>query len=176
MSRSRVSRKTQEKCQELSFCSDMAPEHDQSQLSRDYDWSSNGYGGTSFLDHLERETDTYCQSVDSSRHLALTTASLKRLVMEENAVSDNITPPKTLAPAQTSTSRILSPNNHEPSFSLTAVSSPCKSCSLPFLSGPSLSAHHILPFYKFISAYHSIWELILPYTFPRTLLLLDYRV
>jgi hypothetical protein len=176
MSRSRASRKTRERCQDLSFCSDMVPEHDQSQPSRDYDWSFNGYGGTSFLDHLEPETDTYCQSVDSSRHLSLTTASLKRLVKEENAVSDNITPPRTLAPAQTSTSRILSVNNHEPSSSLTAVSSPCKFCSLPYLSGPSLPAHHISPFYKYISAHHSIWELVLTYTFPRTLLLLGYRV
>jgi hypothetical protein len=166
MSRSRVSRKTREKCQDLSFCSDMVPEHDQSQPSRDHDPSFNGYGGTSFLDHLDRETDTYCQSVDSSRHLSLTTASLKRLVTEETAVCDNLIPPKTLAHAQTSTSRILSVNNHELSSSLTAVSSPCKYCSLLYLSGPSLPAHHILPFYKYISAYHSIWELIFPYTFP----------
>ncbi|KAI4764432.1 hypothetical protein E4T52_03361 [Aureobasidium sp. EXF-3400] len=120
MSRSRFSRKTREKCQDPSSCSDMVPEHDQSQPSLDPGWSFNGYGGTSFLDHLDRETDTYYQSADSSRHLSLTTASLKRLVKEENAVSDRITPPKTLVPAQTSTSPISLLNNHEPSSSLTA--------------------------------------------------------
>jgi hypothetical protein len=172
MSRSRVHWKTQERCQDLSVRSDMVPEHDQFRPSLDYGWSFNGYGGTIFLDHLERGMNTYCQSDDSSRHLSLTTTSLKRLVNEKNAVSDNFTPSETLAPAQTSTSRILPVNNHEPSSSLTAVSSPCKSCSLPYLSGPSLPAHHILPLHKYISAHHSIWELIFPYTFSRTLLLL----
>jgi hypothetical protein len=155
MSRPRVTRETRRKCQDLSSCSEMIPEHDHHQPGLGPGWSSDGYGKTSFLDHLERGTDTYCRSDDSSRHLSLTTASLMRLVKDENDMNLNTIPSKTLASARTSTYQILSVNNHESSLSLTAVSNPCKFCS-PTLSGQCLHTHYILPFYSSVAAQHFI--------------------
>ena len=127
MSRSRDALKNQERYQGPPVGSATVPDHDQSRSTSETGLRFDQHGETSFLDHVECQTDTYCGLDDSSRHLSLTTASLKRLVKEENGVNNNITLPKTLAAAQTSTSRLLSSNNHELSLSLTAVSSPCKS-------------------------------------------------
>jgi hypothetical protein len=155
MSRPRVARGTRGKCQDLSACSDLVPEHDHHQLDLGHGWSFDAYGETSFLDHLERRKDTYRRSDDSSRHLSLTTASLKRLVKDENDINLDTISPKTLASARTSTSQVPSVNNHESSLSLTAVSNPCKFCS-PTLSGQCLPTHYILPFYSSIAAQHFI--------------------
>jgi hypothetical protein len=138
MSRRRVIQKDQRECQDLSIRSEAIPEYDHHQLSMDREWSFNEYGGTSYLDHLERGTDTYCQSDDGSRHLSLTTASLKRLVKNKDAETA-VTPAK----------------HHRSSFSLTAVSSPCKS-DFPALSGPAFSTHCTLPFDSCIAAHHSL--------------------
>jgi hypothetical protein len=165
ISRPRVARGTRGKCQDLSTCSESIPEHDHHQPGLTPGWSFDGYGETSFLDHLERGTDMYCRADDSSRHFSLTTASLMRLVKDENAMNVDTIPPKTLAPARTPTSQVSSLNNHESSLSFTAVSSPCKSCSLS-LSGQPFPTHFILPFYSFIAAHHFIWRLILPEALP----------
>jgi hypothetical protein len=139
MSIPRVVQKGRRECQDLSTCSEMIPGYDHHQLSLGREWSFNEYGGTSYLDHLER--DTYCRSDDSSRHLSLTAASLKRLVNDKDA--------------QTATCQVNPLNHHNSSFSLTAVSSPCKS-DVPTLSSPASSAHHTLPFYSRIAAHHTI--------------------
>jgi hypothetical protein len=165
MSRPRVARGTRGKCRDLSTCPGLVPEHDHHQPGLSFGGRFDEYGETSFLDHLERGTDMNCRTDDSSRHLSLTTASLMRLVKDENAMNDNTIPQKTLAPARTPTSQVLSLNNHESSLSFTAVSSPCKSCSLG-LSGQPFPTHFILPFYSFIAAHHFIWRLILPEALP----------
>lgn len=126
MSRPRFTRASRKKCQELSFRYDLVLEHDQFQPSLDCRWSFDAYGGTTFLDHPKRETDVYCQSDDTSRHLSLTNASLVHLV-NESAVDEDITRPERLVLAQTATPQDLF-NNHRDFFSfLPAVSSPCKS-------------------------------------------------
>ena len=126
MSRPHFTRASRKKCQELSFRSDLVLEHDQFQPSLDCGWSFDAYGGTTFLDHLKRETHNYCQSDDTSRHLSLTNASLVRLV-NESAVDEDITRPKRPVLAQTATPQVMFNDHHNFSSSLAAVSSPCKS-------------------------------------------------
>jgi hypothetical protein len=135
MSRPQVARKGRRECQDLSILSESFPQYDHRE------WSFNEYGGTSYLDHLERGMDTYCWSDDSSRYLSLTTASLKRLVNDKDA--------------QTATCRVKSSKHHNSSFSLTAVSSPCKS-DFPTLSGPAFPTHYTLPFNSRIAVHHTI--------------------
>lgn len=126
MSRPRFTRASRKKCQEPSFRSDLVLEHVQYQPSLDCGWSFDAYGGTTFLDHFKLETDVYCQSNDTSRHLSLTNASLVRLV-DESAVDEGITRPKRPVLAQTATPQDLFDNHRDFSSSLPAVSSPCKS-------------------------------------------------
>lgn len=126
--RPQVARKTREERRDSSVCSELVPKHDQLQQSLGYRWSFGEYGKTSFLDHPECITDTHGRSEDTSRYLSLTTVSLMRLVSEEDAVHGNIITPKTLAPARTSTTRVLALNNCTSFSSLAAISSPCKSC------------------------------------------------
>lgn len=128
VSRPRVSRNTREGRGDSSLRYELVPKHDQLQQSLGYGLSFDEYGKTSFLDHPECKTDIYGISEDTSRHLSMTTVSLMRLVSEENAVNGNITTPEALAPARTSTSRVLPLNNCTSSSSLTTISSPCKSC------------------------------------------------
>ena len=130
--------KDQRECQDLLIRSEAIPEYDHNQLSMGREWSLNECGGTSYLDHLERGMDTYCQSDDGSRHLSLTTASLKRLVNDKDAET-----------------AVISSQHHRSSFSLTAVSSPCKS-DFSALSGRALSTHYTLPFDSCIAAHHSL--------------------
>lgn len=124
--RPQSTRKSRGRCH-ASFSSELVPNHDQFQQSLGYGWSFDENGETSFLDHPECVTDTYRRSDDTTRHQSLTTVPLMRLVGEENAV-DNIITPKTLALARTSTMRVLPSNKHASSSSLTTTSSPCKSC------------------------------------------------
>lgn len=137
MSRPQITRKVREERFDSSLCSDLVPKHDQLQQSLGYGWSFDEYGETSFPDCIERVTDTYGRSDDTSGHLSMTTVSLKRLVSEENAVDGNTTIPKALADARTSTSRVLPSNNYTSSSSLPATSSPCKSL-FPYLNGQSI--------------------------------------
>ena len=170
MSRPRATRATRKRCQDLSFRSELVPEHDQLQPSLDCGWSFDVYGGTSFLDHPERETDTYCQSDDTSIRFSLTNASLVRLV-NESALDEDITRPEGPVLAQTATTQILFHSHQDFSSSFPPVSSPCKSF-FPYLSGLSLPAHYFVHFNSFIAAYHSIRD---PYASSRTLLLLSTR-
>ncbi|KAH0349698.1 hypothetical protein KCU83_g5382, partial [Aureobasidium melanogenum] len=56
--------------------------------------------------------------------MSLTTASLMRLVSEENVVDGHTSPPQALEAAQTFTSQVLPVNNHSSSSSLAPPSSP----------------------------------------------------
>lgn len=154
MSRSRVTRASRKKCRDLSSRSELVPEYDQFQPSLDCGWSFDEYGGTTFLDHLKRETDVYCQSNDTSIRFSLTNTSLIRLV-NESAAYEDITRPKRPVLAQTATPQILYDNHHDFSSSLPAVSSPCKSW-FPYLSGPSSPAHHLVHFYSIVATHHPV--------------------
>ena len=156
----RIARETREGCGGSSFCSELVPKHNQLQQSLGHGWSFDKYGKISLLDHLEPATDTHGRSDDTSRHMSLTTASLLRLVTEENVVDGHTSPPQALEAAQTFTSQVLPVNNHSSSSSLAPTSSPCKFC-FPPLNG-QFTAHQLhCAFDNHIISNLSNWEQML---------------